>query len=905
MKTNTRSIALCKYLSVLTGLLLLTGLRARADYNSTVMADSPLAFYALNPGQDGTNDAPDLSGNGNDGAPYGIATATGPSAFITNAAAFDGATSLIDLSDGNNPDLLNFSGPITLEAWAQPSSTGEFGDVLAKGYNASTYQEIVIRVNGPYGGNYYASSGSSGQSGGTQTTTWSHIVLSSDGTNCSLYINGALVSQGGDTSGSQTFINDWIIGDGSGSGNTRFFGGNISEVAIYNYGLSAKQVQTHYLMGMYGTTNLTANNLRWSANANTGIWDDITSPNWVNTANSQETNFNFGDNVLFDDTTGVPTSVTVNGSVSPTTLTVNSSTNNFNFSGTGALAGSGGIIKNGSSTLTISTPGHPTGPVYINGGEISAGNNCFRYVASIGISNNATLDLAGGNLLNNTPVTVSGNGVGGGGAIINSYNDDPGQSVNVTMTGDTKFGAANRWDLNSGSSITGPHNLDVDWSAGAGYGQWNSVTIGASVESVTVTNSSTLGLTGMDTACQNTATVFNIYNQLVLYSGGFNGSLNLEGGSQLVVYSGNVNLGGSALHVYGGATMYLYAQGIAMTGSSLIFESGSSMQTYYNSGNNPIANQVTFNGVAHFVLGDHSMTFNNTLGGAGGFVLDYYGNEMILTASNSYSGPTIIGNNGNTPEVVLTGSGSISQSSLIFFGGNTASAVHLDATGRTDGTLTLASGQTLGGIGAVNGNLTVSSGATIAPAGTNTTISITTGSNPTGTLAASGTVTLGGTTLLKLGATGVNDQIASTGSIALSGALSLVNISGGSWTAGSSYQILNAAGYSGSFASISPAAPGANLVWDTSHLNTTGVLNVVAVQPFGITSTTVSGGHIVISGANGLANTNFYLLATTNIRAPLTNWTVLSTNMTSGTGTFSVTNAVTPGAKQQFFTVTQ
>jgi len=56
-----------------------------------------------------------------------------------------------------------------------------------KGYDSSSYDEIVIRVNGPYGANYYGSSGSAGETGGVQSTNWSYIVLSSDGTNCSLY----------------------------------------------------------------------------------------------------------------------------------------------------------------------------------------------------------------------------------------------------------------------------------------------------------------------------------------------------------------------------------------------------------------------------------------------------------------------------------------------------------------------------------------------------------------------------------------------------------------------------------------------------------------------------------------------------------------------------------------------
>ena len=135
---------------------------ARAgSYQSTILSDTPIAYYALNPGQDGTSTAPDLTGNGNDGLIAGsLAAGSGPSAYITNAAYFDGGEA-IDLSQSGNPGLLNFTGPITLEAWVQPSSSSFFGDIVAKGYySSSPYYEIVLRANGPYGQNYYGNSGS-------------------------------------------------------------------------------------------------------------------------------------------------------------------------------------------------------------------------------------------------------------------------------------------------------------------------------------------------------------------------------------------------------------------------------------------------------------------------------------------------------------------------------------------------------------------------------------------------------------------------------------------------------------------------------------------------------------------------------------------------------------------------
>jgi hypothetical protein len=945
------------------------------SYQSIVLGDNPLAFYALNPAVDGTSTAPDLTGNGNDGVVAGnLSAGFGPSAYITNAAYFDGGEA-IDLSQGSNPGLLNFTGPITIEAWVQPSSASMFADAVAKGYDSSSYDEIVLRVNGPYGQNYYGSSGSVGVTGGTQATNWTYMVMSSDGTSNILYENGIVVAQAPDTSGSIEFNDDWVIGDGSSAGATRTWNGGISEVALYNHGLTAAQVVNHYFYGLVGatasasvpiinvqpqnqqsyvggsatfsvvtvsglpttnqwfkggtplpgqtgtsltlnglqltnagnysvvignangTTNsvsvalavATPNHLQWTVNGNNGIWDVDTSANWLNLSNDTQTVFNQGDNVLFDDTPGVPTTVSVSGTVYPSLITVNASVNDFTIQ-SGTFAGSGSLVKEGTSPLIISCSAGLSGTATIGGGSLYAGNNCLQSISAITVSNGATLDFGGGQFNSIKPVSVGGTGLNGEGALYNSYADYPSELLNITLTADTLFSGSARWDMASGSEISGPYNLTVDFSNAGGYSQWNSVSIGANVPQITVTNAGSLGMNGMDTSCQNPATLFNITTNgaLTLYSGGFNGSLNLYNGVQMIVYNGNVTLGGSNIHVYSGVTMYLYGAGIAMTGNTLTFETGSALQTYYNSGNNPIDNAVTLNGVVHFVLGDHSESFTNVVSGVGGFVLDYYNNDAVFSSSNTYSGPTIIGSSGNTPQVALSGNGSISHSSLIFFGGDDPTVSHIDASGRSDQTLTLANGQTLEGVGGITGNFVLDPGAVLSLGGTNTTIGITTGSNPTGELAASGNVTLDGTTEIKLDGT-TNDVIAAGGTLTYGGTLNLANISGTALAAGNSFKIFNAATYSGSFSGITPATPGTGLSWNTSQLSS-GVISVSGSSGAVISSTSLSGTNLVFSGSGGSAGTPYDVLSTTNL---LTGpWITNSTGTFDPSGNFSVTNAI-------------
>ncbi len=145
-----------------------------------------------------------------------------------------------------------------------------------------------------------------------------------------------------------------------------------------------------------GTTNsisasltvLSANSLKWNSGGTSGVWDTSTTADWLNLSNSTQTVFSPFDQVLFDDTVGVSNNVTVNGTVAPSLITVNSSVNNYTIS-SGTISGSGGLVKKGSSTLNIFNSGTLTGPVTISGGVIYAGNNTFSSVASITITNNA------------------------------------------------------------------------------------------------------------------------------------------------------------------------------------------------------------------------------------------------------------------------------------------------------------------------------------------------------------------------------------------------------------------------------------------------------------------------------------------------------------------------------------
>ena len=997
--------------TIFNGLLLMTVFSARADYKSTVLSDQPVAYFALDLTIDNSGTATDLSGNGNNSAYYNLSSTAGPSAFIPNAAFFPagGVQSFVDLSSGTNTGILNFGGPITMEAWVQSTNTTQGpADIIGKGYDSSqSYNELVLRANAGnyYGGTYNNTNGSGNASGGQQTTNWAYLVSTYDGTNWNLYVNGVRVGQSANSLGAINFSDPWAIGTGSADGFSRFFQGTICQVALYSYALSSYQVLSHYFVGeigvtasnavalitaqpqpqpsyaggsvtftvsyltVYSTTNqwykngnpisgqtnksLTLNNvqsgdvanysvrignlngstnsasvaltllasgrsLRWSATSNSGVWDAGTSTNWINVSNSLPVVFNSGDQVLFDDTVGVPTAVSVSGAVSPFATTVNSSANNFTVSGSGTITGAGSLVKQGSSTLEIMTTNDFTGSVTISGGTVKMDEPLSGAATSLGagsgapivVTNGATLAVnasggypAGNSGISTRAITISGSGVGGIGALRSVGNDiyhdgspQGGLFRSLTLAGDATIGSSGRWDLGQEGILTfintGGKNYNLSCLQG-GYSEWHEVTIDTNLGNIdyTLASGSYWVLDGMGNSLGNPTNTITLH-----------GNVQMQ-----IQHDGNGGDNGYAkiVHVTTGSQFgYRPGGGTGDYHLATTLQLDDSVTWYFFNGNGgsetgvTVGGRITFNGVTHLSIGDSAITFTNIISGPGGLVWDSYNHPVVFTAANTYNGPTVIGG-GLT--LVLRGNGSIGQSSLIFFGGSNPTNVSLDVSGRPDKTLTLASGQTLGGIGAISGSLVVAPGATVSPSGTNTTIGFTLGANTTGTISATNAVALNGTTILKLNGSGVNDQIQAGAGITYGGTLNLVNISGAPYTIGNSFQIFSAATYTGSFTGITPATPGPGMAWDTSQLNI-GFLNVIAAPPQPVIgSATVSGGNLIFSGTGGTASGSYLVLTTTNLTTPQTNWAALATNSFDSSGNFSVTNAVSGSTPRRFY----
>jgi len=110
--------------------------------------------------------------------------------------------------------------------------------------------------------------------------------------------------------------------------------------------------------------------------------------------------------------------------------------------------------------------------------------------------------------------------------------------------------------------------------------------------------------------------------------------------------------------------------------------------------------------------------------------------------------------------------------------------------------------------------------------------------------------------------------------------------------------------HGGAFASITPATPGAGRAWDTTSLAVNGTLKVVsAASPPHFNSPVLSGSTLTLSGGGGTPNTDYILLASTNVALSVPNWDRVTTNQFDSGGNFSVSISVTPSVPQRFFLI--
>jgi autotransporter-associated beta strand protein len=231
---------------------------------------------------------------------------------------------------------------------------------------------------------------------------------------------------------------------------------------------------------------------------------------------------------------------------------------------------------------------------------------------------------------------------------------------------------------------------------------------------------------------------------------------------------------------------------------------------------------------------DTSTTFDGIFGNgaAAALGLNKVGAGVLtLSAISTNTGPVTV----SAGTLQLVTDGSFSNSTKITVAGGAT----LDVTARTDGSLNLTSGQTLGGSGTVNGTLVAGAGSIIAPG------------SSVGTLTVANNITLGGGMLMELNRSlspNGDRLVSASGAITGGGTLTVTN-SGPALQAGDTFQLF-LVGVSGIAANLPATDPanGRSYTWQ-NNLAANGsikVLTSTVLEPPVLTNS-VSGNSITFS----------------------------------------------------------
>jgi alpha-galactosidase len=570
---------------------------------------------------------------------------------------------------------------------------------------------------------------------------------------------------------------------------------------------------------------------------------------------------------------------TTNGSLGSVNVTDNTSlvfNRSDSVTNSGVISGSGSVTQNGTGTITLTASNTYAGSTLINSGTLAL-NAVPGGTQSIYVAPGSTFQLNA----NYKTLTLTGSGIwnvnanGGNGTAV-SYSTSENVSA-FTGTVNVLFGS--RYWLGGQSSMpAGTMFIANGGQLGISYNSLltGNIHIAGATWGGSTENDGALRLNSGNNSGGNFAGMVTLDDDAGIAAGQTNGmgtvSANISGAHTLTMVNGTITLSGNnnfgALNVPNGST--------TVAGSSTAFGGGG----------------LTANGTAK--LNGFNLSAANLSGS--GVIGNYHASTASTLTVGSDNSSTIFSGtaiDGSTATLALTkiGNGSLTLSGTnTYSGATTVNGGALIVSGLLAGGATVASAGTLGGNGSIAGAVSVNG--ILSP-----------GINAIGTLTFGNNLTLNGgsSTQMKLNKSlATNDVVKVTGTLNYGGTLVLTNLSG-ALANGDSFKLFSAANYSGAFTNISPAIPGINLAWNTNGLPN-GILSVIAspTPPPKIAAMKMSGNNFVLSGSNGVSGWPYYVLTSTNVSLPVTNWTILLSNTFDGGGNFNFTNPAN-GPVQQFY----
>ncbi|WP_225579308.1 autotransporter domain-containing protein [Pseudomonas sp. PDM14] len=478
---------------------------------------------------------------------------------------------------------------------------------------------------------------------------------------------------------------------------------------------------------------------------------------------------NLGNNVLLNDA-----------------LTVSSP---YNLGLTGALTGTGQLIKSGNNTLTLSGLNSHSGGTTLNAGTLNLGSNAALGLGALTVAGNSTLSSTAARVINNTialnaalgltgaqDLTLNGALSGSGSLTKNGAASLTLNSANTYAGGGHGVSGANLNIINAGTISAGfgglaanPFAEDGEDGAAVQFTSGdNSLTLqtGSVINGVVWLMDDTRAFITADDAGLTLDDGVLLGNDAVLI---MQTDENLSSGA--ITGAGSLTKTGSATLTLNGNSTYtaptILVAGSLQAGNSNAFSAASSITVNaaatldLNGFNQSIGSlvgsgSVSLGSATLTTGGDNASTmFSGAITGSGGLTKSGTG-KLVLDGTNTYTGVT-----------------AVNAGSLIV-GGSAGSSASLTSD------VNVASGARLGGHGSITGDVTLLAGATLNPG-----YSI-------GTLTINGNATFDAASTLEFEANpdGTSDQLIVNGNLDLGGATLSVLAGAGTWSPATTYSIV-------------------------------------------------------------------------------------------------------------------
>lgn len=495
------------------------------------------------------------------------------------------------------------------------------------------------------------------------------------------------------------------------------------------------------------------------------------------------------------------------------------------------------------------------------------------------------------------------------------YGSSP--STGIISSGTLTKAGTNELDfISSGNNFSGPIDIQAGILSVGNGGDYGSLVPGA-VTSNSITNNGVLRV-NMDA----NAVAFNMP-----ISG--SGSFEVTGGGVTVTIGGNGHNSYTGLTTIGDGCQLNIATanalgstssgtivqangrlGVAsyvgsMTVAEPLIVSGTGISTapgalYLNNGGNNNGNTVTWAGPVTLagntqvraINQNVRMNFSNTVLGTNVALQCTAGNVASPTVDSSaiidFQNTLSLGGSGS---LLADGVGTVFlDGNDVWGGGTTVTRGALRVGGTLNGgNVTVnpgANSATLAGSGTIMGPVTVMANGILTP-GDYSAI---------GTLTVNNSVTLSGTTVMRLDRNNAQDaDLLAASSVTFGGTLTVTNV-GAALQGGDTFQLFSGS-ISGTFATINLPSLPSPLFWDTSLLGS-GIITVGSPAPITGQPQIVNGTNFVWS-TTSVSGSNYVLQATSTLNPPVA-WSDIITNAGTG-GTLNFTNPITSGFPQRFF----